>query len=107
MSKVIWVYMTAPDRATAERIGRRLVADRLAACVNMWAGMISLYRWEGEVQEAAETVVVAKTTAARYAELEAAVLQEHPYECPCIVALPVHAGHAPFLDWVAAQAVDA
>ncbi len=103
MSDVVLVYMTVENRAEAERIGRVLVEERLAACVNILDGMTSLYWWEDNVQHAQETVVLAKTQVGQLEALKERVLALHSYECPCIVAWPVTGGHEPFLDWIRAQ----
>lgn len=95
-----WVYMTAPSLEEALRIGRELVAQGLAACVNAIPGMRSVYLWEGKIEEASEAVLVAKTTAERMGELSAAVKRLHPYECPCILGLTVQEGFEPFLGWI-------
>ncbi|MCG6906329.1 MAG: divalent-cation tolerance protein CutA [Desulfobacteraceae bacterium] len=97
------VYMTAGDLAEARRIGRTLVEERLAACVNIIDGMRAVYRWEGELQEGQEVVVIAKTVAAKVDALVARVKALHSYECCCVLALPVTAGNPPFLDWIAAE----
>jgi len=97
------VYMTAGDLAEARRIGRTLVEERLAACVNIIDGMRAVYRWEGELQEGQEVVVIAKTVAAKVDALVARVKALHSYQCCCVLALPVAAGNPPFLDWIAAE----
>lgn len=97
------VYMTAGDLAEARRIGRALVEERLAACVNIIDGMHAIYRWEGEVQEGAEVVMIAKTVASKVDPLVARVKALHSYACCCVLALPVAAGNPYFLDWIAAE----
>ena len=97
------VYITAPDRDTALAIGRSLVQQRLAACVNLLDGMSSIYEWQGELQQDNEVVLIAKTQAANFDALCRRVKEQHPYDCPCIVALPISAGHAPFLEWIGKQ----
>lgn len=99
----LWVYMTAGDLAEARRIGARLVEERLAACVNLLEGMVSLYRWEGAVEEGREVVMIAKTTQDRLAALTARVADLHSYDCPCVVALEMVGGHPPFLDWISTE----
>ena len=99
----LWVYMTAGDWEEARRIGARLVEERLAACVNLLPGMVSLYRWEGAVEEGREVVMIAKTTQNHRADLTARVADLHSYDCPCVVALPMTGGHAPFLDWIGGE----
>lgn len=99
----VLVYITTPDVEQARRIGRYLVEKRLAACVNILPVMESLYWWDGSVQNDREAVLLAKTTAAAVEELRAAVVELHPYEVPCIVAIDMVAGHEPFLRWIHAQ----
>jgi periplasmic divalent cation tolerance protein len=98
-----FVYMTAGGLEEAKRIGRELVTARLAACVNILPQMHSIYVWEGKLNEDAEVVMIAKTTAARIPELIAKVKSLHSYSVPCIVSLPVEGGYPPFLEWIAAS----
>lgn len=100
---VMLVYATASDAAEAERIGRAVVTERLAACANVLAGMRSIYWWEGAVQDTTEAVLILKTTDARLAALIARVTELHSYACPCIEALPVADGNPEFLAWVARE----
>ncbi len=97
------VYMTAGDENEARRIGHALIEARLAACVNVIPGMRSLYRWQGEVQDDREVVIIAKTRESLVDALIAKVKELHSYDCPCIVALPIHAGNPAFLDWIVAE----
>lgn len=96
-----FVYMTAGSREEAESIAAALVESKLAACVNMFEGMQSIYVWEGEVQQDAEWVLIAKTTPDRVPELTEKVKTLHSYDCPCIVSLPVTGGNPAFLEWIA------
>jgi periplasmic divalent cation tolerance protein len=88
---------TAED---AERIARALVERRLAACVNVVPGVVSVYRWKGAVERDEERLLVIKTRAERLEALRQALVELHPYEVPELVALPVEAGHAPYLAWL-------
>jgi periplasmic divalent cation tolerance protein len=97
----IFVYMTTESETEAARIGRILVEERLAACVNILPGMRSIYRWQQAIEDAAEVVCIAKTTAARFEALRARVAGLHSYKAPCIVALKLEAGDAPYLQWIA------
>ena len=97
---VMFVYATTADVGEAERIGRAVVAERLAACANVLGGMKSIYWWQGAVQESAEAVLILKTTDARAAELVARVTALHSYECPCVETIAVAGGNAAFLAWV-------
>ncbi len=98
-----FVYMTAGSRGEAAAIGRRLVEERLAACVNILSPMQSIYRWEGRVEEAEEAVMIAKTTAGRLERLISRVRELHSYDCPCVVAWEITEGHPDFLDWISAE----
>lgn len=94
------VMVTAPAEA-AEALARRLVEARAAACVNLLPGARSVYRWEGEVCAEGETLLVIKTTAGALPRLIGLVEQEHPYDLPEVIALPIEAGLKPYLEWIA------
>ncbi|MDR3439454.1 divalent-cation tolerance protein CutA [Telmatospirillum sp.] len=94
------VYVTTPDRATALAIARTLLEGRLIACANVLGGAHSLYWWDGNIEEAEETVMIAKTTTSRAAEVVDKVLACHPYDCPCVVTLPITGGNPAFLSWI-------
>ena len=98
-----FVYITAATPEEATQIGRALVAERLAACANVISGMTSIYRWEGEVCEDSETVLIVKTSDAQLSNLTERVKELHSYDCPCVAALPVAGGNAVFLNWIAEQ----
>jgi periplasmic divalent cation tolerance protein len=103
MMKVNFIYMTAGSREEARNIGKELVAAGLAACVNILDNMNSFYKWQGEIQDDTEAVIIAKTTEDRVPALIEKVKALHSYDCPCIVAIPVSGGNQAFLDWVAAE----
>ena len=95
------VLVTCPTRAVARRIARAVVAQRLAACVNLLPGVESTFRWEGKIDRSREALLLIKTTSRRFASLARALTRLHPYAVPEIIALPVTAGAAPYLRWVA------
>jgi periplasmic divalent cation tolerance protein len=95
---------TAPDAETGARIARALVEERLAACVNLVPGVRSIYRWEGQVQDAGEVLLVIKTCAERVAALGVRLRALHPYALPELVALPAVGGLEGYLAWVAEEA---
>ena len=99
--KIRFVYITTDSVEEAQTIGAKLVRERLAACVNIIDSMTSIFEWEGEIESAKETTLIAKTTDSRFNTLKERVVELHSYDVPCIVALPVEKGHAPFLRWVA------
>lgn len=99
-NEVRLILTTAASREEAERIARALVDDRLAACVNILPGLSSIYRWKGEVESAAEMLLLIKSTAANLERLEAALHRLHSYEVPeFLVFTPESAGKA-YLDWL-------
>lgn len=100
MSGRIVALSTVGSAEDAERIARELVGRRLAACVNVVGGVVSVYRWKGAVERDEERLLVIKTRAERLEELRQALVELHPYEVPELVALPVEAGHAPYLAWL-------
>lgn len=99
-SAVQIVLCTVPDADSGRRIATRLVEYGLAACVNLLAGVESIYRWQGEVQQDDETLLVIKIRAVDYPEVEAAILELHPYELPEIIAVPLGGGLPAYLEWV-------
>ncbi|MFO7899221.1 MAG: divalent-cation tolerance protein CutA [Planctomycetota bacterium] len=100
---VEFVYITASDADEAGRIARAIVDERLAACANVIDGVRSIYWWQGEVQDDAEAVLIAKTRRELVPALIDRVVELHSYDCPCVVTLPIEAGHPPFLRWVEAE----
>lgn len=94
------VLCTCPDDATAGALARRLVQSGLAACVNQLPGVRSTYRWEGQVMQEDEVLLVIKTTTGHYPALEQAIHRHHPYDTPEVIALPVVAGLPDYLDWL-------
>jgi periplasmic divalent cation tolerance protein len=97
------VLSTFSDGDTAARIARTLVDERLAACVNLVPTVRSVYRWQGAICDEPEALAIIKTTGERYAALAARLAELHPYQVPEILALPVAAGHAPYLAWLAGE----
>ncbi len=99
--EIQFVYITTDSLEEAQAIGSKLVKEHLAACVNIIDGMTSIFQWEGEIESAKETILIAKTIASRFEALTQRVTELHSYDVPCIVALPVEKGHPPFLKWIA------
>ena len=94
------VYMTTKTKAEAIAIGKELVKSGLAACVNIFDRMNSIYRWEGELHYEDEVVMIAKTIGSKVPELVEIVKANHSDDCPCIVSIPVTGGNPAFLDWI-------
>lgn len=97
------VYITASNAGEAQHIGRVLVEERLAACVNIIDRMESMYWWQGEVQNERETVMIAKTREDAVEALIERVKEVHSYDCPCVAAFPIVAGNTDFLHWIGEQ----
>ena len=100
------VTTTLPDREAANRIGRRLVEERLAACAQVVGPVSSVFWWQGEVESAGEWYCHLKTTAARVDDLIARIGELHPYETPEILAVPVAEANPAYLHWIAASVAD-
>src|SRR4051812_34982879 len=99
----IVVLMTAGSREEAARLADVLVSARLAACVQILPEIESVYHWKGVVERAPEILLLAKTTAENFAALESTVRSLHSYETPEVIALPVAAVSAPYLEWLTAN----
>lgn len=104
--KYFLVLTTCPDETTAEVLSRRLVEERLAACVNRVPGIRSTYRWQGAVHDDAEVLLIAKTNGERVATLSARIQELHPYEVPEVIALPVALGAERYLAWIGQSVAD-
>lgn len=100
MTDKIVVLSTCASGEEAERIGRSLVEKRLAACVNILAGVRSLYRWKGAVQDDREVLLVIKSSRALFAQLRAEIEKLHSYEVPEIIAVPIVDGSERYLEWL-------
>jgi periplasmic divalent cation tolerance protein len=100
MERIVFVYTTFPSLVEAEQVGRSIVADRLAVCVNILPGMISHYRWRDEVERAEEAVMIVKTRASLAEDACAAIKARHSYETPAIVVLPVESVERGYLAWL-------
>ena len=103
MSDAVFLYVTAPDAETAEALARELVEGNLAACANILPGMRSVYRWEGKVERGEEVVMIVKTTTRSAAAARDRLIAAHPYDTPCVAAIPIAAdgSNANFLEWIA------
>jgi len=101
--EVILVYINFPNRECARHIGTALIEKQLAACVNIIPEIESIYQWEGEVKTENEVMTIVKTTASRYKQLEKYVLENHPYDVPEVISLPISQGSESYLNWVQDQ----
>ncbi|MGB3273416.1 MAG: divalent-cation tolerance protein CutA [Xanthobacteraceae bacterium] len=100
MARAVFIYSTMPDPATAETIGRALVERRLAACVNIIPGMVSIYRWQNAVERGNELVMIVKTRAALADKASETIRTLHPYDTPVIAVLPLESIDSGTLSWL-------
>jgi periplasmic divalent cation tolerance protein len=100
MTGVVLILTTVPDDGRGEALAQTLVEERLAACVNVLAPMMSIYRWRDTVEREAERQVIVKTTRDRIAAVRERIGQLHSYELPELIVLNVEDGGAAYLDWV-------
>ena len=98
--KLCWVYITSGSLEEAKKISKKLVAQNLAACVNLLGNMISIYKWEAKLEEDQEVVMIAKTRKILMPKLIETVKTHHSYDCPCILELPIQGGNPDFLSWI-------
>jgi periplasmic divalent cation tolerance protein len=94
------IYCTCPDMETASRISRLLISQHMAACVNQVPGITSIYEWEGKIEENNEVLLLIKSTEERFDSIKTLVIEEHPYELPELIAVPVSRGLPDYLDWI-------
>ena len=103
MSEYLVILVTAASADKGRGLARTLVEERLAACASVVPGVVSTFRWQGEVQEESEVLVVIKSRAALFQALERRIRQLHDYEVPEILALAVEHGSPPYLEWLGNQ----
>lgn len=105
MPDVVILYTTWPDAEKAEAVGAEAVAERLCACINLFAPIRSVYRWQGAIERAEEVPMTFKTTEEAAPALQAFIAERHPYETPCILALRTdpELSHGAYLEWVQAE----
>ncbi len=100
MVRHVTVIITAPDEESAHMIANKLVEEKLCACVNIIPGIRSIYRWEGEICDDSEVMLVGKTAAVLSQVIVERVRELHSYDLPEIIFLPVITGSGDYLDWI-------
>jgi periplasmic divalent cation tolerance protein len=103
MTEFVQVITTTETRDQADHIAQHLVERRLAGCVQVIGPLTSTYRWQGAVETTDEWLCLIKTAQALYPQVEAAILEIHPYETPEILAAPISAGSSDYLGWLSAS----
>ena len=98
--KIVFVYITTKNKTEAKKIAKVLLKERLCACVNIFDKMSSMYWWKNKIEEANETVLIAKTTKNNFSKLSGRVRQLHSYDCPCILQLNVTGGNTEYISWL-------
>lgn len=101
--KYLFVYVTCPTKAEAQKIALAVLEARLAACANMVDGMESLYWWKEKIEKNRECVLIFKSEQRLFARLRQKILELHSYETPCVVAMPITDGSQGCLDWISAS----
>jgi periplasmic divalent cation tolerance protein len=94
------VLTTCPDMDTAERLARALVQERLAACVNILPVAKSIYLWKGQIESAAEQLLIIKSMARAFRAIRKRILELHPYELPEVIAVTIADGLPDYLAWI-------
>jgi periplasmic divalent cation tolerance protein len=100
MPHIIFAYIITKNKSQAKKIGKILLQERLAACINIFDKMNSMYWWKGKIEEVNETVLIAKTTKKLFPKLAKKVKSLHSYSCPCILQIPVTDGNSEYLKWL-------
>jgi len=94
------IFCTCPDKDTAEKIARLLVAGNNAACVNILPGITSVYKWQGKIESAEEHLLLIKAHKDHYQVIETTIHEHHPYELPEIIAVAIERGLPEYLHWI-------
>lgn len=94
------VFCTCPNPESARSLAHKLVANHLAACVNVIPGLVSIYPWQGEIETDNEVLLLIKTHGDRYRELENFIRANHPYELPEVIAVSIEQGSKNYLNWI-------
>lgn len=102
-SQMVMLYVTAPDMECARDLAARAVRGKLAACANMLPQMTAIYEWNGEIEESAEVVLLLKTARDKAEKLAAFVTENHPYDVPCILEVPLGRGNQGYVSWLKDQ----
>jgi periplasmic divalent cation tolerance protein len=103
MTELLLVMTSLPDKDAAKELAKRMIDARLAACVQIQAGVQSIYRWEGRICEELEVLLVAKTTPEQWPAISAYIKQNHPYDVPEIIGQSITHSHADYARWVIAE----
>jgi periplasmic divalent cation tolerance protein len=99
-AQTAYVAFVSCPQGKGREIARELVNERLAACINIIPAITSVYFWEGQIQEDGEELMVIKTTADAWQNLQARIKSLHPYDLPEMIYFPIEGGYEPYLNWL-------
>jgi periplasmic divalent cation tolerance protein len=102
-TEFVFIYSTFPDEMVARRVAEVLIRQHLAACVNIYPPISSVYEWEGKLEKTLEIVALIKTRRTNVDSVIAAARPLHPYSVPCFLVLPIDSGNSDYLEWMRAQ----
>ncbi len=94
------ILCTCPDKNTAKKLAHLLITKKLAACVNILPGLLSIYSWEEQIESVQEHLLLIKTNKDNYQAIETLLFKNHPYEVPEIIAVPIERGLPEYLEWI-------
>lgn len=99
-NEAVTLYVTVQNKEEGIRIGHALVQAKLVACANVMDNVTSIFSWQGETQEESEAILFAKTTKLLVDDTTQAIIENHSYDCPCVVAMPIVGGNSEFIEWI-------
>ena len=105
-SGLVFVYTTLPDETSARGIAAELVRAKLAACVNIYPQMTSVYEWQGKLEVEPEVACFIKTRETLAPQVMAELRKRHPYAVPAMLVLPIMSGNADYLGWARSQTLE-
>ncbi len=102
-AELVLFYVPVPSKESGLKLAKGLLQENLIACANLMPPHLALYKWDGELQEDSEHIMILKTTAAAAHKVEALLTERHPYDCPCILQITPSKTSQAFLDWANQQ----
>ncbi len=96
----IIVFVTVPNPVEAENISKKIIENKLAACVSIIRDVTSIYTWKNEIERSSECLLIIKTLEGKYNELEKTIVENHSYEIPEIISVKLNTGYDKYLNWI-------
>jgi len=100
MTDFLWVYSTHQNKSEALQMAKTLSKEKLIACANIVDQVTSVYEWKGQICEENEVIIIMKTQKSHFEALKKRIEEAHPYDCPCIIAIPIEDGNQDYLFWL-------